>query len=365
MSSEKNPVRVLHVLAGLWIGGGETLIMNLYRNIDRDKVQFDFLIRSDDELFKDEIENLGGKVYKTAGFPKHFYRNWVEVKQFLKEHKYDIIHVHANSLIYITPILLAAKENTNCIILHSHSTNAKYGIITPIHNFNKFLTKKKITNRFACSTMAGEWMFGSNFEIVKNGIDIDKFSFSQEKRDSIRKEYGISENTLVVGVAARLSEPKNLPFAIDIFREINKINDDSVFLIAGDGPLRGELEQSVRNYNLNNKVKFLGACSNIADLLNAFDVFLMPSLYEGLSFSLIEAQANGLCCFSSDNISEETIITPCLHCVSLTKSPAEWAEQILNEDKSRIITDNMIRDAGFDIRYEAERLEDFYLSKQM
>ena len=213
-------VRVLHIINGLGSGGAESFLMNMYRNIDREKIQFDFLLRSEENMYKDELEKMGSKVYVTASFPKHFMKNYCETKKFLKEHKYEVIHVHANALLYLTALILAKKEGVKCRIVHSHSISAKYPVLKIIHNFNKNLLHFWATDYLACSEDAGKWMFKKQYTHIKNSTDLDKFRFNRRKRECVREELGIDEDVFVIGHIGRFLPVKNHSFILSVFKSI-------------------------------------------------------------------------------------------------------------------------------------------------
>lgn len=357
-----NPVRVLHVITGMGSGGAEAFIMNMYRNIDRTKVQFDFLLRSNENIYKDEINNLGGRIYTTASFPKHIIRNTLQVKRFFKEHKYKIIHVHGNALMYMTALKEAKHAGVPCRIMHSHSTSLRYRGLTSLHNHRKANLGKWATDNFACSEDAGKWMFSGEYKVINNAIDVEKFEFNINKRNEMRKQLGIGEDTFVVGHIGRFLEVKNHKFLLETFSEIVKHKKDAVLVLVGNGKLEQEVKESVIKKGLEKKVFFLGERRDVPDLLSGMDVFVFPSLYEGLPIVTIEAQANGLQVICSDAIPNGAIISPCIRKLPLEIGAIEWAKKIIELDIERIDTQKLISDAGFDIKVEEKKLQDFYLS---
>lgn len=357
-------VRVLHVLNGLGNGGAEAFIMNMYRNIDKDKVQFDFLVRStDNSKYEDEIKKLGGRVFVTASFPKEVWKNYKETKKFFHEHKeYDIVHVHANSLVYLLPLKLAKKYRIKCRIMHSHNTRSAKSVYGFLHNYNKKRIGRYVTNCFACSTIAGNWMFNGDFTIIKNAIDTNKFIFNKDVRNRIRKELRIDDK-FVVGHIGRFTYQKNHKFVLEIFNEILKINSNAVLLLLGEGELKTEIIERARLMKIEDKIIFLGTKNNIYDFLNGFDVFLFPSFFEGLPVSLVEAQASGVPCIISDVISNETIVTNVVKRKSLKDSAKDWAKKTIevsakNERKNMY---SEIKNAGFDMENAVKELENFYM----
>ena len=216
------PIRVLHVITGLGSGGAESMLMNWYRNIDRDVVQFDFLLRSQENIYADEIEKLGGRVFYTAEFPKKYFENKKQTKKFFKEHatEYSAIHVHCNALLYVNVFSIAKKHGIKNRIIHSHSTKTKNKLFEIIHKINKKKIHKLANGFFACSKEAGEWAFNKkiSYEIIYNGIDIHRFKYSNEFREEIRKELAI-EDKFVIGHVGRFLDVKNHAFLLEVFKK--------------------------------------------------------------------------------------------------------------------------------------------------
>jgi len=356
--------RVLHIIAGLGSGGAESIVMNYYRFINRERIQFDFLVRnSAQHRFDDEITKYGGKIYYTAPFPKRTLRNIYEVYKFFKKHKeYNIIHVHANSLMYIVPLIIAKKNGVKCRIIHCHSTHSQKKIFNIIHYFNRMLIGKYANIFIACSKDAGKWMFRDNeYIILNNGIDISKFKYDIQIRNEIRKEFKI-EDKFVIGHVGRFSYEKNHGFVLDIFEEILKKQSNAVLMLVGEGELFDKIKRKSIEMNIGDKVIFTGVRSDVNKLMLAMDVFLFPSIYEGLPLTLIEAQASGLPCVVSNVITKEVNVTNNINYLDLNQDIKEWANCVLSLfNFKRIDTGNMIKDAGYDISLEAKKLEKLYL----
>lgn len=357
-------LRVLHVLGGLGSGGTESLIMNWYRNIDRTKIQFDFLVRSDDSNYLDEITALGGRVFYTASFPRHFVQNRRETKKILQRKEWDIIHVHGNAAMYMLPLKLAKRLDYPCRIMHSHSVKAQNKLFDVIHSVNKKSISQYATHLFACSHAAGKWMFDREYELMKNAVNTEAFRFDPAARKSLRKEYGIGDR-YVIGHVGRFATPKNHAFLLEIFREFRGSHPDSVLMLVGDG----ELEESIRNkgaeLGILDSILFMGRRSDIGQLMSAMDMFVLPSLYEGLGIVLVEAQLNGLPCIVSDEaFNDEVAIIPHISRLSLNKDASAWAA--LMHEKSmltqqRHISASFAQQSGYDMATEIKRLEEFYL----
>lgn len=364
-------LRILHVIGIMNRGGAETLLMNLYRNIDRKQIQFDFAVHSSQTgAYDDEIRSLGGNIIH---FPQYNGRNHFIYKKkwqlFLKNHpEYIIIHGHLRSTAAI--YLNIAKRYERITIAHSHSTSSRGNYLNKlIKHFMQLPIRHIADYFFACSMQAGIWLFGrkvcagSSFYILNNAIDSEKFVFSEEIRHKVRKEINI-ENTFVIGHVGNFDYTKNHSFIIDIFENINhKCKKSSLVLIGGGDPeLFKKIKKIADQKGLTENIRFLGIRNDVNELLNAFDVFLFPSVHEGLGVVAIEAQTNGLKCILSDKIPPEVKISENLKFLSL-KSPSEfWAEQILVY-RDGYIRENMqetIKKAGYDINDTAQWLTKFY-----
>lgn len=361
------PIRILHVIGAMDMGGAETLLMNIYRKIDRDEIQFDFVISKNEKcIFEDEIIKLGGKIYRC---PKYYIYNFYKYSKwwnnFLIEHnEYRIIHGHIGSS---APVYLSvAKKHGLFTIAHSHATkDNKINIKNIIWRINSFQTRYIADYFFGCSRQAGIDRFGerivnsNRFDVIKNGIDVDKFRFSQKKREEIRHKYNI-KNELIIGNVSRLTYAKNHEFLIDVFKEINRINKTAKLLIVGDGELKQKIENRIMKYNLQNNVILTGTVIDTEAYYCAMDVFCFPSIYEGLGISLVEAQTSGLHCYVSNSIQNEAIVNEQLfHRISLSKKPLTWAEIILN-NKINIDRKKIFIDKGYNINNSMIKLSNFY-----
>lgn len=361
-------IRILHVLNSLGNGGAESFIFNVYRNIDRNIIQFDFLLRSKNNNSKliDEVEKMGGKIFITPEFPKHPVANYKAVKHFFKTHnEYKVIHVHANALLYITPLILARKLDIQHRILHSHSTATKNNFMfKKIHLFNRLFIKIIAKHFYACGYEAGKWMFGEQeeFKIINNAIDTEKYVIDPVKRNNLRSEMGI-EDGFVIGHVGRFVKPKNHTFLIDIFKEIYNSNPKAYLVLIGEGELLPQIKEKVDRLNLSKNVFFLGQRPDVPDLLQVVDTFVFPSIFEGIPIALIEAQAAGLKCFVSDRVSPKSKITKLVRFLSIKDSSAVWANEILMETgKSiRLNMSSDIKLSNYDISDNAKKLEDMYL----
>ena len=361
-----NPIRILHIVQRMEAGGTQSFLMNLYRNIDRSKIQFDFLVEYEEkEFYDDEIISLGGKIYYT-NFRKTL--NVIKFKRtmsdILKNHpEYKIVHIHATAIGKICTDV-ARKCGIKTIIAHTHNNSA----VKDWKYYPKILLRKLYTNGptdfFACSEDAGRYTFkNKKFIVIYNAIDIDKFLFKQEVREDFRKELNI-EDKFVIGNIGRLHEQKNQSFLIDIFYEIQKIKDNAILLIVGKGPLENELKEKVSNLGINNKVYFLGNRKDVERIYQGMDVFVLPSLFEGLGIVAVEAQVSGLPVVASTGVAKEANITHNIQNIDLNDSIDTWKEAICKSNvESRSSVENIVRNSKFDVKNNAKFLQEFYLKK--
>lgn len=359
----KEPIRILQVVTIMNLGGIETFLMTLYRNIDRTKVQFDFLVhRSEPGVFDEEIKNLGGRIIKVQALnPLSYFSYKKELISILNQgdYNYKIIHSHLNSNSALV-LSIAKSCGIKYRIAHAHidKIGGRFQAI-------KRILRKKVNiyanHRFACAHGAGKFLFGNNdFRIINNAIEAERFVYDKKKREELRTSLHL-EDKLVFGNVGRFNIQKNHSFLIEVFEGIHNKMPNAHLILVGDGNLKSSIMDLVKSKQLENAVSFLGVRGDVHELLSAMDYILMPSLFEGLPVSLIEAQANGLKVFASENISKEVNITNLIEFLSIDK-PQRWVEYIINNlDYSRKNTSNLIRKAGYDAKRNAENLQDFYL----
>ena len=358
-----NPKRILHIIAGMGSGGAEMMIMNWYRNIDTSKVQFDFLLRSDENIYEDEIKALGGRIFTVPEFPRHLIKNHTETERFFKEHasEFAAVHVHANALIYVDALILAKKYGIKRRIMHSHNTKTEMPLYLPIHYFNKMRIKKIANEYLACADDAGKWMFNEGYAIINNAIDLSRFDFNPDIRNAIRVSEDFGDR-FIVGHVGRFLQSKNHPFLIKVFSEIKKQRKDALLVLIGTGVLENEIRRLVRDSGLEDSVRFLGVKKNVNEYLMAFDVMVFPSLFEGLGIAAVEAQAAALKIVSSTAVPESARVTDYITAYTLEESPAIWAQEAIKaaEGYERKTDYKALADAGFDIKIEALKMQEFY-----
>ena len=366
----KEPIKIFQLVGSYKGGGVEAVVMNFYRNIDRNKIQFTFVCDEEStDIPYEEIEKLGGKIIIVPPYSKPF-KYHSALKKALKEDDYKIIHSHISTMSVFS--LFAAKcAGVPVRIAHSHSTtNKKEKKKNLMKQVLRPFSKVFATDYMCCSELAGRWLFGNkeydkgNVYLLNNAIDLDKFKYNESLRKKKRKELDIKDDTLVIGHIGRFVAQKNHDFLIDIFNEIHKKNNNSILLLAGQGPLMEDIKNKVKDLNLEDSVKFLGQRNDANELYQAFDVFLLPSLYEGLPVVGVEAQAAGLLCYLSDDMTKETKVLDITKFMSLNNTPEEWADNILDDVKKykRIDTSKEMTAKNFNIKEEAKKLEEYYLN---
>jgi len=362
------PIRILHVVDSLSQASGMmSVIMNYYRHIDRDEIQFDILYFNETPVnYYDEINRLGGKAYYLK---RPSLSSCADYNNFFKEHadKYIAVHLHLAFLNwFILP--LAKKNGIKYLITHSHTTSFSDKKLNALRNRLFCLPIKLNANQyFACSKAAAEFLYGKRYVksgkvmIINNAIEVERYKYNPFVREKVREELNLTDR-FIVGHVGRFVNQKNHVFLLQIFAEIKKRKPNSVLLLIGDGPLFEYIKNKAKLLNIEDSVVFLGRKSNVADYLQAMDVFVLPSLYEGLPVIGIEAQTAGLTCYFSDVITKETAITNVFF-LSLKDSPVIWAEKILETSiSSRTDMTSKLKEFGFDITQEAKKLGDFYLN---
>ena len=358
------PVRILQVVGILNCGGAESMIMNLYRNIDREKVQFDFIVHANEEgMYDQEVKELGGEIYHCPRFTGRniiSYRKWW--RKFFEEHpEYRILHSHMRSCaaLYFS---IASKAGVKTII-HSHSTSNGAGIQALVKNVMQLPLRYQADYLMACSNRAGIWLYGekacnsNKYVFLPNAVDVEKYRMNEVIREQYRNNLNL-ENKLVFGHVGRFHESKNHPFLLKVFAEINKENPNAVLILIGDGELRGMIEETIKNLDLEKSVILLGLRRDVGELLQAIDVLLFPSVWEGLPVTVIEAQAAGVPCIISDNITKDVDITELVHRLPITDEK-KWKDLALSGMHRKDVSEK-VKESGFDVKESAKMLAAFY-----
>lgn len=365
------PIRVLHCVAGLGHGGYESLIMNLYRNIHREKVQFDF-VSSFPGVYEKEIEALGGVIHRIPFITQKgpFVYTAALDRVLRASPRYPIVHSHMDKFSGLV-MQRAAKAGIPVRIAHSHNTKNEGGLAFQlVKDHYGRMVLPWATDLFACSKAAADWMFGAkaaDARILFNGVQPEAFAPDAAARAAVRAELGLAGDVFAVGHVGRFTEQKNHAFLLKIFAALHARRPDSALLLAGDGPLRPKIAEQARRLGLSEAVRFLGLREDVPALLSAMDCFVFPSLHEGLPVTLVEAQAAGLPVVASSAITDEVCITPLVRRMGLDEPAGEWAAAALELAgggfAARRCPAGAIRAAGYDIADTARWLEEFYLAR--
>ena len=357
-------LRILHIGLSSNLGGIENFIINLYRNIDKSLVQFDFIIPyGENPLFYDELVKSGSRLYHIVSRKKNIYQSYRQLKNIIEKEHYKIVHFHVNTLSYITPIIICNKLKNVKIIVHSHNEWKGKSIKTKIlHKINFNRIKNKDYVRFACSEVAGRWLFkNKEYEVIKNGIDVSRFKFNKEKRNLIRKSLNVKDNELLIGHVGRFGIQKNHRFLIEVFNKYQKNNYNVKLLLIGTGELKDQVKSQIDELGLSERVIILENKLNIEDYYNSMDIFLLPSLFEGLALVLIEAQINGLPCLVSDKVSKEANVTDKIMFLSIENGVESWVDAISNCNCKRYDEIEKIKIKGYDIKDTARKVQEKYI----
>ena len=340
-------------------GGIEAYLMNYFRRFDRDDVLFDFVTDYPTVAYADEITRLGGKIYHIPARRENIVKHMSSIRKIVSENGYDTVYFNILSASAVfSELALFGKRNVK-IITHSH--NDSVGNLK-VHMLLRPFLNLMTDTRFACSEAAAEFMFGKRYaqetKVINNAIEAGKYQFDAAVREAVREEFGVADK-LVIGHVGRMCYQKNSLFLIDIFHEIRKRNENAVLLLVGDGEDKDAVCQKIRELGLVESVIMTGVRPDVARLLQAMDVFLLPSRFEGLGIALVEAQAAGLLCFASSAIPQAAKVTPFLNYIDAEASAKVWAETVLSQtDYERKNTRDEIRSAGFDIETQVSYLQD-------
>lgn len=364
------PIRILHVFGNLNLGGAESRVMDLYRNIDRERVQFDFLVHTDKNCFYDkEVEELGGCIYRIPRFRVYnFLKYRKEIKRFFHDHhEFHVVqgHITSTAAIYLP---IAKKAGIPITVAHARSAGTDKGIKGIITKFLRKGLSKKADYLFTCSELAGISVFGEKAVkekrtiFIPNAINCDLFVYDEKKRNAIRDMLGVGDS-YVIGHVGRFHYAKNHEYLLQIFASL--CQRDSLgnykLLLLGEGDEMDNIRELAKKLNIYDKIIFAGNKQNIYDFYQAMDFFVYPSRYEGLPGTVVEAQASGLKCLMSDRICKEVMITDLVKTKSIDHSPQEWADFIIrNKNYERISALRDLQDAGFDVKTQAMRMTEFY-----
>lgn len=363
--------RVLQILDSINVNGTEMFIMNVFRNMDHNEIMFDFLVSQRTfSAFEKEFESHGSKIYTFTRRNRGILKHIASLKEFFRAHgkDYKVAHIHGNSFTSMMPLAEAKNHGIPIRIAHCHNTSTQGIHNRLLHNLNRLRIDSIATDFFACSEAAKEWGFKGTKGfgkalVVPNGIELEKFAFNETKRSEVRKELNLGDS-FVVGNVAAFRDAKNHPFMLKTFKEITRRYQNAKLMLVGDGDGMGEMKEMAKRLRMEKDVLFLGSRSDIPDLLQAMDLFLFPSKYEGLGIVAIEAQAAGLPVMTSTHVPTETAATPLIQYLDLASGPEEWASKILEKTEGN---DRSLQYDGmkkFDIKTTCDLLRTVYLRSQ-
>jgi glycosyltransferase involved in cell wall biosynthesis len=346
------------------------MLMNYYRKLDRSKIQFDFIVhRQEEGHYDQEIKSLGGIIYRMPHIrPGSYLKYFKSLDNFFVNHSYyQVVHAHINE--NSSFVLRAAKKaGVSCRITHSHLSDLGFDIKFPFRLYARLTMKDNPSSYFACSKKAGAWLYGKklsesgNVIVLNNAVDVSQFTFNSVVRKQIRTELS-ADGKLIIGHIGRFNEQKNHDFLLDIFKAIHDKNPNAMLVLAGEGHLKCKVEKKIERLGLTDHVKLLGVRKDVSNLLQGMDIFLFPSLFEGLPVVLVEAQAAGLRCVVSNAITTESDVTGRLQFISLRQSADYWANSILNTSYEHTDTSEALRRKGYDSSTMAKWLSNYYMDK--
>lgn len=359
-------IRILQCVNDMHRAGLETMLMNYYRNIDRNEIQFDFLThRPNRSDYDDEIESLGGKIYYAPRlYPQNYLEYFRWMKQFFKEHsEYKIIHSHIDAMSYL-PLKAAKEANIPVRIAHSHSTSIDKDFKYFLKQYFRLRITSVATDYCACGKEAGKFLFGDkDFTFIPNAIEVNKFLYDEETREKKRFELGIKDE-FVVGHVGRLSYPKNHKYLIEIFNRLLSVEPNSLLILVGVGEKENDIRKQIHSLGIESKVRMLGNRSDVNELYQAMDVFVMPSLFEGVPVVGIEAQFSDLTCVFSDKVPVEVKFNPKTKFIGLNASLDEWVTAInhtKNLKRIDLSSSNTLK-SKYNVKYSKSMLEEYYKS---
>ena len=357
-------MRILQVVNDMHRAGLETMLMNYYRNIDRTKIQVDFLThRPYKSDYDDEILSLGGRMYYAPRlYPQNYIQYFRWMDKFFEEHlEYQIMHSHIDSMSYL-PLLAAKRANVPVRIAHSHNTSIDRDLKYPLKQLFRTRITKVANEYCACGEEAGKFLFGNrDFKVIPNAIETERFIYKEEVRKRVRKELHFTDE-FVVGHVGRLSYQKNHEFLLEIFAQLYTIYLGARLLLVGIGEKEQELRNKVQKLGLEDVVIFLGNRNDVNELYQAMDVFVMPSFFEGIPVTGIEAQFSGLTCVFSDRVPQEVDFSGNCEFLSLKTDAKSWAQRIWQEygSNKRSEKSRSVQGSNYNIQNAHGILENYY-----
>lgn len=361
--------RILFIMGNMGLGGAETHIMKVYRQIDKARYQFDFVLNTPQKCYyEDEILGLGGKIYRVTAKSKSVIKNYKDIKKIVSEQHYRIVFKCGEQAMSWTEMLAAKQGGATKRIMRS--TNSKGGdskAAKVVHCLSRIPLGMLVTDKIAPSKVAGEWLFGKNgcqhLVLMNNGLDLDEYTYTFERRSTARKEFAIPQSAFVIGHVGRFNEQKNHDFLIDIFDAYHKKSENTYLFLIGDGPLKKQVENKIDNLGLRDCVILAGNRADVNILYSAMDLFVFPSFYEGMPNTVIEAQANGLPCLVSDTITKDANITGNVEYIALGHCNS-WVDAINHGGLKRYNGAESLKRAGYDIGSVVQQYVDIFERKE-
>lgn len=353
-------IRVLNIIGSLERGGAETFLVNVYRNIDRSKLQFDFAIYNEpsEKSYYNEVKEMGAKVFFLPSKSKEPINNFIKVKSIVKDNKYAIVWRYTDGCFGAIDLLAAKSAGALETMLNSRSSNAEGMVQYLIHYIIRPFLPLFVTQNYACGKKAGKWMFGRRpFEVINNGINTEDFCYNEENRNRYRQEFVIQKKT-VVGHVGRFHPVKNHKLIIDIYENFKEKKPESTLVLVGEGEILPNIKEYVKKKNLEDDVLFLGSRSDVPKILQMMDIYIMPSFYEGFPRALLEAQAAGLPCVVSSAISEEAAVTDDVSFIDINAPIETWVDILVEKcDLKKADNVELLRAKGYDIKDVAKKIE--------
>lgn len=359
-------VRILQIIGSLEIGGAQTFLVNLYRNIDRTKIQFDFAIYdepSKNSFYKEVIE-LGGRIFVLPPKSKGISYNFRAIQKIVRNNNYRMVWRYTDNGYGAIDLLAARLAGSKETVLNSRSSYAEGTPQLIMHYMLRPFLPLFVTKNYACGIQAGKWMFGRrSFEVINNGIEVEKFQHNGENRNQYRQKFGL-QNKIVIGHVGRFHPVKNHKLIIEIYEKFREKVSNSALVLVGTGEQLPQIQELVEEKGLEKEILFLGSRDDVPEMLQMMDVFIMPSLFEGFPRAFLEAQAAGLPCVVSSAISKEVDVTANVSFVDLDAPVEVWVDKIVEKCGSKT-EDNieLLREAGYDIKDVAKKVEEYMLEK--
>ena len=371
-SSTHGALRILQCTGALNMGGAETMLMNVYREINKEEFQFDFIVSgSDIGYYEKEAEIMGARIHHVAKRSESFLGHLMDLYRVIKTNKYGIVHFHTqNAFMTLTEVIVAKLAGTKTIIVHSHNTTDwRKGLLIRLHSICKPVLYVLSNIHLACGDEAGEWLYGKGkmFKVIPLPVNCKAYLYSEERYKNLREKYNIQDKK-VYAHTGRFGDQKNHSFLIDIFAGIVAEEPESILFLMGDGELKSDIEHKVADLGLSDKVVFCGNVSDVNEKLIMSDVFLLPSKYEGFPTVALEAQAAGLLCLISDTITKEIELTDWVKFAPINAGVTPWVNMILStkapESVDRAKANGIIA-SGYDVKIVAQTFEQIYAGNKM